>query len=62
VRNAMTPLDSLKSVGPNEDLNGVPQIIAQDDINQVPVIYQGKIIGMVRRDNIINFVNTRAGL
>jgi Zn-dependent protease len=60
VRDAMTPLDSIKSVGPNEDLNTVLQIIAQDDVNQVPVIYQGKIIGMVGRDNIINFVNTRA--
>ena len=62
VREAMTPLDSIKSVGPNEDLNTVLQIIAQDDINQVPVINEGKIVGMVGRDNIINFVNTRAEL
>ena len=62
VRDAMTPLGSLKSVGPDEDLNAVLKIIAQDDINQVPVIYQGKIVGVVGRDNIINFINTRAEL
>jgi Zn-dependent protease/predicted transcriptional regulator len=62
VREAMTPLDRLKSVGPNEDLNTVLQMMAQDGINQVPVMYQGKIVGEVRRDTIINFINTRAEL
>jgi predicted transcriptional regulator len=37
-------------------------MMAQDDINQIPVIYQGKIVGVVGRDNIINFINTRAEL
>ncbi len=62
VREAMTLLDDLKSVGPNEDLNTVMQILTQNDINQVPVIYEGKVVGMIGRDNIINFVNTRAEL
>ena len=62
VRDAMTPLENLKSVAPSEDLNTVLQMMAQDDINQVPVIYQGKIVGVVGRDNIINFINTRAEL
>ena len=62
VRDAMTPLNSIKSVEPNEDLNVVLQMMAQDDINQIPVIYQGKIVGVVGRDNIINFINTRAEL
>jgi Zn-dependent protease/predicted transcriptional regulator len=60
VRDAMTPLERLKSVKPNEDLNAVLQALVNDDINQVPVIDDGKIVGMVGRDNIINFVNTRA--
>jgi Zn-dependent protease/CBS domain-containing protein len=62
VREAMTPLDSLKSVEPNENLNTVMQMMTQNDINQVPVIHEGKIVGMIGRDNIINFVNTRAEL
>ena len=62
VREAMTPLDRVRSVRPSEDLNTVLQIMAQDDINQLPVMYEGKIVGMVGRDNIINFVNTNAEL
>ncbi len=62
VREAMTPLEGVKSVGPNEDLNTVMQLMAQHDINQLPVVYEGKVVGMIGRDNIINFVNTRAEL
>jgi Zn-dependent protease len=62
VREAMTSLDGMKSVGPNEDLNTVMQLMAEHDINQLPVIYEGKVVGMIGRDNIINFVNTRAEL
>ena len=62
VRDAMTPLDNLKSVPPNEDLNTVLQILAKDDINQVPVVQDGNIVGMVGRDNIISFINIRGEL
>jgi Zn-dependent protease/CBS domain-containing protein len=59
VREAMTPLDGMKAVGPNEDLSTVMQLMAQHDINQLPVVYEGKVVGMIGRDNIINFVNIR---
>ncbi len=59
VREAMTPLSKVKSVSPNEDLNTVLQILAQNDINQVPVIWENKVVGIVARDNIINFINSR---
>jgi Zn-dependent protease/CBS domain-containing protein len=62
VREAMTSLDSMKSVGPDEDLNTVMQLMAQNDINQLPVISEGKVVGIIGRDNIISFVNTRAEL
>jgi predicted transcriptional regulator len=59
VREAMTPLDGMKAVGPNDDLSTVMQLMAQHDINQLPVVYEGKVVGMIGRDNIINFVNIR---
>jgi len=62
VREAMTPLSKAKSVSPNEDLNSVLQILTQNDINQVPVIWESKVVGIVARDNIINFINARAEL
>jgi Zn-dependent protease/CBS domain-containing protein len=62
VREAMTSLDGMKSVGLDEDLNTVMQLMAQNDINQLPVVSEGKVVGIIGRDNIINFVNTRAEL
>jgi Zn-dependent protease/predicted transcriptional regulator len=62
VRQAMTPLDKLKSVSPKEDLNTVLQILAENDINQVPVVQDGTIIGMVARDSIINFIHVKSQL
>lgn len=58
-REAMTPLAEVKTVSPNEDLNSVLQILVENDINQVPVVYENKIVGIVARDNIINFINVR---
>lgn len=62
VRDAMTPLSQVKSVSPNEDLSNVLQILSENDINQVPVVWENKIVGIVARDNLINFINTRQEL
>jgi Zn-dependent protease len=62
VRDAMTPLSQVKSVSPNEDLSNVLKILSENDINQVPVVWENKIVGIVARDNLINFINTRQEL
>jgi Zn-dependent protease/predicted transcriptional regulator len=59
VREAMTPLNQVKSVSPNEDLANILQILSENDINQVPVVWENKVVGIVARDNLINFINTR---
>ena len=59
VREAMTPLSQVKSVSPNEDLSTILQILSENDINQVPVVWENKVVGIVARDNLINFINTR---
>jgi len=59
VRDAMTPLVQVKSVSPNEDLANILQILSENDINQVPVVWENKVVGIVARDNLINFINTR---
>jgi Zn-dependent protease/CBS domain-containing protein len=62
VREVMTPLHELKAIKPNEDLNAVLQMLAQNDVNQLPVIEDNKVIGMVGRDNIINFISIKSAL
>jgi Zn-dependent protease/predicted transcriptional regulator len=62
VREAMTPFDKLKWVRPDEELSSILRILTEDDINQVPVVQDGKIVGMVSREDLLNFVNIRSGL
>jgi Zn-dependent protease/CBS domain-containing protein len=62
VREAMTPLDKLHWVGPQEELSSVFRLLTENDINQVPVIQDKQVVGMVTRENLLNFVNIRNGL
>lgn len=59
---AMTTFDHVKSVSPDEDLSTILKIMTEADIDQVPVVQDGNIIGMVGRDNLLNFINVRAEL
>ena len=59
---AMTPLDRLKWVGPDEDLSSVLQLMSTEDVNQLPVVDGGNIVGMVARENLLAFIHTRAKL
>jgi len=62
VKEAMTPFDKLKWVRPDEELSSVLQILTENNINQVPVVQDNKIIGMVSRENLLNFVHVRSRL
>lgn len=62
VRDVMTPIDKLKVIKPGEDLNTVMNALSQNDVNQLPVIDNNTIVGMVNRENIINFINVRTQL
>jgi CBS domain-containing protein len=62
VKETMTPFSKLKTVGPDQDLATVMQILAEQNINQVLVVKDNNIIGMVARDNLIAFINLRGEL
>jgi CBS domain-containing protein len=62
VKEAMTPFDKLKWVPPEEGLSSILRILTEDNINQVPVVQDNTIVGMVSRENLLNFVNIRSGL
>jgi predicted transcriptional regulator len=55
----MVKLDRLKSVAPEDDLTVVMQIMAENNINQVPVMQDHTVVGMVSRENLINFINAQ---
>lgn len=62
LKEAMTPLDKLKSVGPREDLSTVMKLLTESDINQVLVVDNGTILGVIGRDNLLAFINLRGEL
>ena len=61
-KEMMTPYSKLKTVTPDTDLSVVMQMLAEENINQVLVVKDGTIVGMVARDNLINFINLRGEL
>ena len=62
VKDVMTPLNSLKSVSLNEELSTVLRIMAEEDVNQVPVVEGSNIVGMIARDNLLSFISVRGEL
>jgi len=62
MQQMMTPFDKLKSVPPTEDLSSVLKIITESDINQVLVVENGSIVGVIGRDNLLGFLNIRVEL
>lgn len=59
---AMIPLERLHSVAPEQNLNDVLPLMANRDINQLPVIQDGKLVGVLTRDAIIRTVEIRRSL
>ena len=53
----MTPFEKLKWVSPNEDLSSVLKILTEQGINQLPVVEDGNIVGILTRDNLLSIFN-----
>ncbi|MBM3166036.1 MAG: CBS domain-containing protein [Chloroflexi bacterium] len=62
VGEVMTPLSNLKLVGPDEELTTALKMLTEQNINQLPVVKDGKIVGMVARDNLLSFISVRGEL
>ena len=62
VERVMQPIDKIAWVSPDEDLNTVLGTMTEKDINQIPVMEDGQVLGMVARDNLLNFINLRNSL
>lgn len=60
VEQAMKPFSQMKWVGPDTELAQVLEIMDRHDVNQVPVVQDGYLEGLVRREDLIRFIKTRA--
>ena len=62
VEEAMTPFDEMKAVRMDDDLHTIMQRMAEEGANEFPVVEDGKLMGVVARDNLVGFINTRSEL
>jgi len=62
VREIMTPIDKMRQVRPDDDLSSVMYLIMEKNVNQVPVLQDSNIVGMVWRDSLLTFVHLRSEL
>lgn len=59
VQAAMVPQQGIHWVSPSEPVMGVLERMQSEDVNQMPVLQQGHIIGLISRDSILRVIQTR---
>jgi len=62
VKDVMTPVDKLKVAYPEQEAIGILEQMGESDINQMPVVTGGRVIGLITRDNLIRFLRVRSEL
>ncbi len=62
LKDIMTPLDKLKVAYPDQDALSILEQMDESDVNYVLVENEGRVIGLITRDNLISFLHTRSEL
>lgn len=62
VADAMTPVSKLKTVSPDDDAFTLLERMDGEDVNQMPVVENGKVMGMIARDGVLRFLRTKSEL
>ncbi|MFN2433191.1 MAG: site-2 protease family protein [Gemmatimonadota bacterium] len=59
VVGVMRPLESLHAVAPDTGGDRVLEILGREDLNQLPVLCDGRLEGIVSREHVIRMLTTR---
>lgn len=62
VQGAMKPVSEVRHTSPEDPLLGVLERMQMDDVNQMPVVSDGRIVGLISRDSILRMIQTRMEL
>ena len=60
VKSIMTPVEKLKIAYPDQDALSMLEQMDENNINQMPVVSEGRAVGLITRDNLIRFLRTRS--
>jgi predicted transcriptional regulator len=58
----MVPIDKLKTTTLEQDALSVVEQMDENDINQMPVVDGGRVIGLITRDSLLRFLRARTEL
>jgi Zn-dependent protease/CBS domain-containing protein len=61
IQEVMTRMP-LSSVNQEDDLNGALKILAQNGLNQIAVLDEGRLVGLLSRSDVIRYLQTRQEL
>jgi Zn-dependent protease/predicted transcriptional regulator len=62
VRQIMTPTDKLTVAAPDEDAADALDKLAALDVHQLPVVQDGKLVGLLRQRDILKWLHLQAGV
>jgi Zn-dependent protease/predicted transcriptional regulator len=62
LHDVMRPLDEMRSISPEETLTSALELMSRDDLNQLPVISNGHLEGVLSRAHVLRYLQTRAEL
>jgi Zn-dependent protease len=62
VEEAMTPVSQVRVVAPDQPLLEVLRLLESQDINQVPVVKNGSLLGMITRERLLRVLSAHLEL
>ena len=62
VSQAMLPLEKLQTARPQDEVVDLLERMDEQDVNQIPIVENGKLLGVVARDSILRFIRINSEL
>jgi Zn-dependent protease/predicted transcriptional regulator len=62
VESIMLPIDRIKPARPEDDVLSLVERMEANELNQIPVVAEGRIIGLITRDTLLRFIRARSEL
>ncbi len=62
VFRAMTPVSKLRTVAPTDDLTHIMQVLAEADVNQLPIMDGRFLVGLIYRGDVFRYIQVRRAL
>ncbi len=62
VRYIMTPRDKVHAVAPDTEIEAALRLMSEHDVDQLPVLADGQLAGLLRRSALVRFVHLQQAL